>query len=1408
MVMRRQWMRSPRLKVSHSKAFWDAAPKPNSPETKPTPTGSVEGATEVKAGATTEPKPKPNSPETKPSAPTEATQEKAPPQALPMPAGAAIPQTQGATQAPAEGAAKKAIAQNNASLAQPSAAAGAVAAVPESASSAAPAMDSGGGSAEASAESEAPGGAENADIEAAAADPSAKVELDPAERDSALASLAEGSGGGGAAAGGGGGGGGAAIADKPTPPVPEVSQAEPSAALGAVSNLPPAQLMAGLGSVGAAVGNTVGKQRAELAANPPQMECPSGSPKTNKESAADREAFKGKDPKAVEKTPEGQAKPIPQPKPLPLPGAPPTAAVSPPKVQGNAEGKLDPGDAQKLQASLRNIPTSDPALQQVSAGATPRLELQGNADPQQAQQQRGELEKGIADAHSKGQQELAQPMGENEIYPKVQPETLRAEGIGGGSGAAGGAAAKAPGGAAGGGGAGGDEAVSIIAQQEHSQEIQAGVAQAQAEIAGKRQEHSAKVEEEKARSNEEIAQLQTENSAQQAAERTKAQAEVQQQRSAWQKEQDTLITKSRKDADEAVSKGNKDVQQEQTLAESKASEHIQKGESEAAAARQKGEQDAEKERQKGEQESGGILGWLADKAKAFFDGIKQAIQKAFEVARAAVKAAIEGAQKLATAVIETARQAIVGIIKAVGAALIAIGDVLLAAFPEIRDRFRNAIKGVVKAAEAAVNALADTLKKGVQAALNLLGKGLDAALGLLEKGMMAAVDIASKAVQGAIKLADAAIKAIGAFAILAKDIAGNPGQWLSNLGAGAMDGIKNHFWGAFQTAVKEWFSQKVEEVLGLGMTVWNVLKHGGINTAEVGKMAWEGIKSAIPAVLIGILIEKVVSMIVPAAGTVLLIIEGLQAAWGTVSRILQAFERFMAFLKAVKTGQAGPPFGAAVAAAGVVVIDFVSNWLLKRLRGPASKVALKIKEIAKKIGNKVKKAVKKLGKKGGKLKDKFFGKKGGKGDKDKGHGRESDRDRKDNKENQEDKDRKNQEKLDKAVRELQPKIHALLGRGVSGIRLRGQLAIWRVQHGLSRLYIEKQGADHFQIVAQVNPKANVLKGFSPTDRDILRIVHKVGQEMLNSPEAIAAAQALEDQRKQGAGTTAKNPLVTTGGAGNLGAIKDLRDNVKQRQHNSPEYFEIGGSVVEEGHFHDPNKYPYFKKPRPIGLGTNEVQIATGGSYPKILNNLKRIHTDVKASISTLAQKVIDDQKIEAQIALGIRNIAQGKPLPKHLVQHKDTFAELNRLLFHAEGARGDAVAVYSPMLLEMVGKGEMSFDEAFTGQADNRGLFPPSQIGAVKAMERVAEDSEASEEEVASNNKTASLSNAKEQARRQIEFVKRWIQMKMKQQNLKFEDQNVFEKFVKEEFEKELRNSLKNFFNLSSLSQPSGNHNP
>src|SRR6185436_4144068 len=154
-------------------------------------------------------------------------------------------------------------------------------------------------------------------------------------------------------------------------------------------------------------------------------------------------------------------------------------------------------------------------------------------------------------------------------------------------------------------------------------------------------------------------------------------------------------------------------------------------------------------------------------------------------------------------------------------------------------------------------------------------------------------------------------------------VAANPKRWLANLAASAKDGVRNHLWKAFKAAIKQWFADKVEEVLGLGLTIWNLLKKGGLSLSRIGSMAWEAIKAAIPPTLIQIIVEKLISLLIPAAAAVMLIIETLQAAWGTIQRVLEAFERFFAFLKAVRTGKAGPLFANAIAAAAIAVIDFV-----------------------------------------------------------------------------------------------------------------------------------------------------------------------------------------------------------------------------------------------------------------------------------------------------------------------------------------------------------------------------------------------------------------------------------------------------------------------------------------------------
>src|SRR5437764_12980829 len=106
----------------------------------------------------------------------------------------------------------------------------------------------------------------------------------------------------------------------------------------------------------------------------------------------------------------------------------------------------------------------------------------------------------------------------------------------------------------------------------------------------------------------------------------------------------------------------------------------------------------------------------------------------------------------------------------------------------------------------------------------------------------------------------------------------------------------------------------------------------------------------IPQMVIWVLIEKLVALIVPAAAAVMLIIQALQAAWGSLGRILQAFDAFIASLKGVRWGNAGPLFGGALAAAALAVIEVISQFLLQRLMSAAGAVGGKVRALAKRIG--------------------------------------------------------------------------------------------------------------------------------------------------------------------------------------------------------------------------------------------------------------------------------------------------------------------------------------------------------------------------------------------------------------------------------------------------------------------------
>ncbi len=781
---------------------------------------------------------------------------------------------------------------------------------------------------------------------------------------------------------GGGGGGGAAIAAPPNPAPPDVTAMEPQAALGAVSSLPATRLATNLTGVSAAATRTVADGTADLAAHPPSMPRPSGVPAGQDASlpAAPLPPLPNAPDRSVPPLAGGAGAAPPQPALLAPAG--PAVTLSLPEPRAGGDTQITADDAARLQGAVDKLPTTDPALA-VTAGPVPALELRGGEDPAQIDSQAHSVENVTAAAEGDGLTDARADMGENDTLPQVPAETLTA-GVGAASGGGAGGAAgtsAAPGGvsaavaggsssagagastavAAGPGAAGQasaaegaaaskipPEAIDVVAADQGGDKINAATQTQRAALGTARDEHEASAAQARADTDKQINDEIVANGVQQTNERREVRADVGGDRRAWVGEQHTIAGRSREAADTATKTADGSIDTATAKATSDAGKAVSDGNTGIATERSKAEQSAREQRDKAKQASddGGFFSWFASKVTAFFNGIKNAIHAAFELARKAVDLAISAAQKLAVAAIELGRKAVVAAIEIGGKALAAAGDIVLAGFPAARNRFRAKIAARVAAAKKAVNELADTLKAGVTKLLDGLGSLLKGALSLMEKAYTMAIDAVAKVVDGVIKAAKAWVDALLDFAAIVVDIAASPVQWLRNLGASLVDGVKHHVWPALVKAVKSWFKSKVEAVVGVGSMILDVLRKGGIVFSKIVTMAWTAIKESLPGIMIQLLIEKLVALLIPAGGALALIIDGIKAAWGAAAKILAAFKKFIAFLKAVKDGDGGPSFGELVGAAAVAVMDFLANFVLSKLKGAGEKVGATLRKLA------------------------------------------------------------------------------------------------------------------------------------------------------------------------------------------------------------------------------------------------------------------------------------------------------------------------------------------------------------------------------------------------------------------------------------------------------------------------------
>ncbi|MER7202317.1 hypothetical protein [Streptomyces sp. NPDC000188] len=742
-----------------------------------------------------------------------------------------------------------------------------------------------------------------------------------------------------------GGGGGEAAPEQKQEEPPDVSGQDPKAAVQTVSKLAPDQAAAAMPGVDRAADKKIGEEQKRLDAAPPTRERPSGAPQTRSAPPSAAPAAPQVTGKVEKLGPENQGDKQKAKGGDKAEGKQPTDNVPPPPAPAVPDKGLSESEAKSVEAAADAVPTTDPQLENKTVGPAPKIRLEGASDPKRTDDQAKALKDKQSDLQSTGRADAAKPMGEDQIFPNAPREQLTGKASGGSGGGKGGALEATPAPKAG---------VGAVAKQEKGSEITGAAGRAQGDLGSKEKQHQQGEQQAKQDKQTEIDREVDRNTQQQTTERGRVARETQKQREDWRTEQDKKTEDADKKSDDEHGKKNKEIVKARDDKDKEVGARKDKDNSQIDTERENAEKEAKKKKEE-KKPSGGLFGWIAGKVADFFKGLLAAVTAVFDAARKAVNGIIDTFKTWANQAIDFVRDLAVNAINALADVLIAIGDVLLAAFPELRDRFRKAIEGLRDAAVAKVNQLADSLKKAVNTLLDALAAGLNKLLDVLEAGVKAVIKAYQAVIVGAIKFAQAAIEALGKFAALVADIAPDPGGWISKAGSSAKTGITDHLWGAIKVAVKGWFDTKVEGILGLGKAVIDVLVKGCVSIKQIGKMAWDAIIASLPMMIATLVIEKVVSMIVPAAGAILTIVQGLMAAWSTVSSILAAFGKFWAYLKAVKAGPAACLFAEAVAAGVVALLDFITNFLLQKLASATKGVGKRLKGMAQKIMDGLKK---------------------------------------------------------------------------------------------------------------------------------------------------------------------------------------------------------------------------------------------------------------------------------------------------------------------------------------------------------------------------------------------------------------------------------------------------------------------
>ncbi|MFF2811771.1 DUF4157 domain-containing protein [Streptomyces sp. NPDC058000] len=790
-----------------------------------------------------------------------------------------------------------------------------------------------------------------ADASAGASAPAAKEERAP-EAAARPAPAATGAGGGG------GGGGSAAVpvkkAKKDSGPAPNLSNVSPEAGLSTASKLKPHKALEAMGGVGGAVDRTVGDEHKALSAAPPSMQRPAGAPQTLQgQPKTDAPAQYDQNPAQKSDAPNADKAEV--------------TGAKEPEGQIEAEKAEEPGgwqtfkmalgfgigwvaeelgfkvDKQELAAKFAGLPTKDEALKKAQAGNAPGVQMQGAAGDK-ADEQGGAVDAKGQDTVATGRDDAGRPMGEDQVYPDAPKEQMAAKVPGAQGGKGGGPQGAADTGAV------PPDAASEVAEHERGPQFQAAFGDGQKSMSKGREKKDQDFRDSQEKHKKQVDAEIDGNTKSQTEERHKAMGEVTDHRSDWRKEQDTELKKLGDKKSDRHDKVRKDVKDKEEQTDKDSTKEKDDGDKQIQDKNTSAENDAKKKRDDSVNESGNWLSEGFDWIKNKVIEIKNAIVDVIKRAREAVVGFIKHFKETVERLINEARQYIADAIKTLINDLIEFAKDMVRAVIELALRIRKLIADLVSAAIALVNKLATMLKKVLTDLLDAIGKLLSGILDILKQVLDEAIKQVIGAIKAVLDFASKLLSALGDWMLIAVDFLSDPGGWLSGAKNSAVDGAKNHLFREISTAVKQWFKDKIQEIIGVPKAILDKLLNGGFKLDDIVKEAWEAVLPQLPLIIGELVMTKIVAKLIPGAGWVMAVIDAIRTAWGALSAILRALSMVLDWLKAVRAGGAGILFAKAVAAGVVALLETLYQWLLNGIGKYVAKVGQRLKGVAARLG--------------------------------------------------------------------------------------------------------------------------------------------------------------------------------------------------------------------------------------------------------------------------------------------------------------------------------------------------------------------------------------------------------------------------------------------------------------------------